>query len=273
MNANLAGTLYKRIIDASNGVSKVKIDLHVHTPASHDFKVLSKCEDDTYVTLLNEALESGIQIIAITDHNTFRGYDHIRRMIESNVPAYKPFSGLLILCGIEITCFSKHLLAIFPDAFSEDAQRAFLRDIGVDESVEGTEDALADNLGPSPLIDKIGEYGGFAILAHADAKHGFLCSLCSKDSGSELSFIGKSLAKIIRNKNLFGVQCNNESKRQNIQSKLKNVDYLRKEAPLAFIKCSDCHGIVYQNEYTGSSGQAIGTVYSVKNCLKYHSTH
>ena len=33
----------------------------------------------------------------------------------------------LILCGIEITCFSKHLLAIFPDNFGEEQQNIFLQ--------------------------------------------------------------------------------------------------------------------------------------------------
>ena len=37
MNSNEIEKLYNKMISMSTGVKKVKIDLHVHTPASYDF--------------------------------------------------------------------------------------------------------------------------------------------------------------------------------------------------------------------------------------------
>ncbi|HOH08319.1 MAG TPA: PHP domain-containing protein [bacterium] len=48
------------------GLKFQKFDLHVHTPASHDFK-------DRKITpeqIFSQALKTGLKGIAITDHNT-----------------------------------------------------------------------------------------------------------------------------------------------------------------------------------------------------------
>lgn len=262
MNIGLVNSLYSQIVQSSDGVSRVKMDLHIHSPASHDFVLGSLNPPEAYVKILDEAINANIEIIAITDHNTFKGYNTIRKMLTDSQVA-KRYNNLYIVCGIEITCFSKHLLALFPDDFSEKDQDAFLREIGIDESTQGSEDALADNLGPALLIEKIGSYRGIAFLAHADANKGFLQSLCNnKPSQGELSFNGKSLAKIIKSKYLFGVQCNSDSNRNILEKKLENADFQRPSGPLAFIKCSDCHGIKQDGYYTGKSGHPLGSVFS-----------
>ena len=110
MNLQLINTLYKQIISSSPGAERIKIDLHVHTPASHDFVYKPLSKEEAYLNLLNEAIEKDIRIIAITDHNTFEGVKTVRKILQKAELAQK-YNRLLILCGIEITCFSKHLLA------------------------------------------------------------------------------------------------------------------------------------------------------------------
>ena len=141
-----------------------------------------------YYSLLDEAIENEIKIIAITDHNTFDGVNKIKNLIRAN----KKYRDLLIVCGIEITCFSKHMIAIFPDSFSIEQQNVFLNEIGISESLRGTEDAIADNYGPAILLDKVGKYGGFGILAHADAEKGFLQGLCSNAKKQKNSLTAES---------------------------------------------------------------------------------
>lgn len=263
MNTKTIGALYNKVLSLSCGVEKVKIDLHVHTPASHDF-ISSPLETSyAYLNILEEAIKNNIKILAITDHNTFSGFRYIQSTLSRDPELKKKYASLKILCGIEITCFSKHLLAIFPDNFGEEQQNIFLHDIGIEHSKEGSEEALADHFGPALLIKKIDENGGFAILAHADSAKGFLQDLCgSKTSQGEMCFNGKSLAKIIQSPALLGIQCNNSSNIPKITELLNNKDYLRKTNPLSFLKGSDCHGVFVDNQYYGKSGQPLGAIYS-----------
>ena len=121
MNLKLVNSLYKQIESSSSGAERVKIDLHIHTPASHDFMYKPLSKDKAYLNILDEAITQGIRIIAVTDHNTFDGVSALRSVLRDPSLAEK-YKNLLILCGIEITCFSKHLIAIFPDSFDEKQQ-------------------------------------------------------------------------------------------------------------------------------------------------------
>ena len=55
-----------------------KADLHLHTPASSDY------EDPQidYLQWMRTVAESGLDIVAVTDHNTVAGVGAIRREIE-----------------------------------------------------------------------------------------------------------------------------------------------------------------------------------------------
>jgi predicted metal-dependent phosphoesterase TrpH len=53
------------------------VDLHVHTPASSCYK--GPRTDDEYLNILKRYSEKGVRIIAVTDHNTLKGY---KRYIE-----------------------------------------------------------------------------------------------------------------------------------------------------------------------------------------------
>jgi len=247
------------------GVRYVKFDLHVHTPASKDF-----CADPTlnkeqaYCEILDNAIANELEIIAITDHNTFEGYNYLRSVLDGKTSLAKKYTGVLVLCGIEITCFSKHLLAIFDTDFSQENQRKFLDEIGITKEAQGTENAMADLYGPSVLMEIVTRYGGISILAHADAKDGFLYSVCRKsgEPQPELAFRGKSLAKILTSSCLTGLQVANSANTAKICSLLKNADYRRK-LPLAFFAFSDCHGNGVGESYSGKSGKYIGCVNSI----------
>ena len=118
MNKTKVTELYGTIIGLDKGVRIVNVDLHIHSPASKCFKSpKGVSNEDAYMGLLNESIANKIEIIATTDHNTFRGFNNIREQIKNNKTFRKKYNSLLILCGIEITCYSNHLLAIFDKDF------------------------------------------------------------------------------------------------------------------------------------------------------------
>jgi predicted metal-dependent phosphoesterase TrpH len=53
----------------------IKIDLHVHTPASSCYKGPKK--DEEYLRILRFARSNDIKILGISDHNSIDGYKRI----------------------------------------------------------------------------------------------------------------------------------------------------------------------------------------------------
>jgi len=78
------------------------IDLHPHTDAS----------DGTFspTQLVEEAVRVGVQLLAVTDHDTFAGYDAAVLLAQQ--------AGVELVCGIELSTKlhgrSVHLLGYFP---------------------------------------------------------------------------------------------------------------------------------------------------------------
>jgi len=59
----------------------VRIDLHIHTPASSsDYK--GPKDDGEYLRILRKAKSQKLAVIAITDHNTIEGYK--KRRLQKN---------------------------------------------------------------------------------------------------------------------------------------------------------------------------------------------
>ncbi|MGH9571913.1 MAG: PHP domain-containing protein, partial [Candidatus Acidiferrales bacterium] len=83
-------------------LSSVLIDLHTHTTASDGTTAPSD--------LIEQALNAGLEAIAITDHDTFAGYDEASPIAAG--------AALDLVCGIELsTKYNKrsiHLLGYFP---------------------------------------------------------------------------------------------------------------------------------------------------------------
>lgn len=259
MNKNTVTDLYRNIMELDKGVRVIKADLHIHSPASKCFKSPpGMVEEDVYTQLLDEAIAAGIEIIAIADHNTFQGFNKISKRLNSSNSLRKKYRNVLVLCGIEITCYSNHLLAIFDKDFAVEKQNQFLHEIGIDYESQGKEDALADELGPPSLLRKISEYGGISILAHADAEKGFFYALLGNKS-NEIAFKGKSLERIVKSPSLYGIQVCSEKSICRIAQILNNKNYRREDRSLPFLLFSDAHGLCLDGKYSGNSGKQIGS--------------
>jgi hypothetical protein len=164
-----------------------KVDLHVHSPASRDYEE----PHVTYLDWLRKVVEKGIEIVAITDHNTVAGIGAIRRELEwlarlseqgrlspeeqQRLDEWRALSNqVVVLPGFEFTAtFGFHILGIFPPDTSIRHLEHVLLDLKVPTAKldEGSTEtgATTDVLGAYRIIR---EAGGVVIAAHANSTHG-----------------------------------------------------------------------------------------------------
>jgi hypothetical protein len=164
-----------------------KMDLHLHTPASDDWQAPGV----TYLDLLHKAEMQGLDIIAITDHNTVAGCAALQAEIEQldllerlgriqpneqrQLEEYRRIGNkVLVLPGFEFTAtLGFHVLAIFPPETGIRALEHLLLELNVpaDKLDLGATEvgATSDVLTAYRVID---EAGGLAIAAHANSSHG-----------------------------------------------------------------------------------------------------
>jgi hypothetical protein len=163
------------------------IDLHLHTPASSDYQE----PEVSFLDILRRSNERGLEIIAITDHNTVAGYrsmqekmnqlemlEGLERISEEERDQLTEYRSLLnkilVLPGFEFTAtFGFHILGIFPPEMPVREIEYLLLQLNIpsDQLDEGssTVGATADVLTAYRLID---EAGGLVIAAHANSTNG-----------------------------------------------------------------------------------------------------
>ena len=164
-----------------------RVDLHIHTPASACYQQ----PEVTFLDILLKAEARGLDVVALTDHNTVAGYAAMRREIEQllflerlrrlqpaekeQLDQYRRLSEkLLVLPGFEFTAtLGFHILGIFSERTSvRELEHILLNlrippdklDLGSSE-VGATVDVLQ-------AYRVIAEAGGIAIAAHANSTHG-----------------------------------------------------------------------------------------------------
>lgn len=164
-----------------------KMDLHLHTPASADWQE----PGISYLDLLHKAEMQGLDIVAITDHNTVAGCAALQAEIEQldllerlgriqpdeqrQLEEYRRIGNkILILPGFEFTAtLGFHVLGIFPPETNVRTLEHLLLELNVPPHKldEGATEvgATADVLTAYRVID---EAGGLAIAAHANSSHG-----------------------------------------------------------------------------------------------------
>ncbi|MCL4871274.1 MAG: putative DNA binding domain-containing protein [Anaerolineae bacterium] len=164
-----------------------RVDLHLHTPASNDYQE----PHVTYLDILRQAERRGLDIIALTDHNTVMGCAALKREFEQllfleqinrleleekrRLDEFRYLLGkILVLPGFEFTAtFGFHIIGIFPPEtpISYLEHLLLTLHVPVDKLAEGstTVGATADVLTAYRVID---EAGGIAIAAHANSGNG-----------------------------------------------------------------------------------------------------
>lgn len=251
--------LYNKVIkNGKNIASMKKLDLHIHTPGSKDYiwKYDKSEEEKEYIEFLNRFIESDLDAIAITDHNTIKGYEKIESIIQNNNELKEKLKNKYILPGVEITCFGRHFLVYFSEKMSIMEIKSFLVECGIDTD-EGNENSTADRVTPLTLCEIAKKYNGIVVLPHADSDKGFLKDYIKiqKELKDTFELKGGIIKKVLTSDNLFGVCINDERNRQRIREVLSNYG-----KNIKIFKASDSHSSYSVEDYQGS-GKAMGSEY------------
>jgi hypothetical protein len=176
-----------RTRQAGAGLDWKKMDLHIHTPASSDYRD----PGISYLDVLKKAEEKDLDMIAFTDHNSVGGYAAMHREIETltllerlgrmtdvereTLSEYRRLlAKITVLPGFEFTAtFGFHILGIFPEGTSVRKLEYLLLNLNVPEEkmvigapdVGSTSDVLT-------AYQAITSGGGLAIAAHANSSNG-----------------------------------------------------------------------------------------------------
>ncbi|MFC2031535.1 RNA-binding domain-containing protein [Chloroflexota bacterium] len=163
------------------------MDLHLHTPASADWREPGV----SYLDLLHKAEMKGLDFVAITDHNTAAGCAALQAEIEQldllerlgriqpdekrRLAEFRRIGNkILVLPGFEFTAtLGFHVLGIFAPGTSVRTLEYLLLELNVPAGRldEGATEvgATTDVLTAYRIID---EAGGLAIAPHANSSHG-----------------------------------------------------------------------------------------------------
>ncbi len=159
-----------KVLSLPSGAQWFKADLHIHTPASgNDFRGNGK--ETTAQDIVEAAIVKGLDIIAVTDHNTVAWCDKVRKAAEGK--------GLVVFPGVEVSTKEGHVLAIFDVDTQTQEMNRFLEHAGFPPEKVGVVE-YSSELGFSDTVDVVAKFGGVAIAAHADRDRGFMKSIATK---------------------------------------------------------------------------------------------
>lgn len=255
--------IYKKYISIMN---KLKVDLHIHTPASKDYK--GEKSDSEYFNILNKSIENKLSTIAITDHNTICGYIKFKELEETNLKTLSflksignssqdvlndleknksKFEKIKIIPGVELSVYPKlHIIVLFNEKIDIEKISLFLKEtLKLNEYYnDGNPDGFV-NLTPDQLIERCFENFNedfLIICPHVDSSNGLW---------NELN--GQSRIRLVNNKFINCFQILNLETINRIDQALKNDGY-EKGKKITYIQASDFHG---------ADGSVPGAQYSI----------
>ncbi|MGN1362823.1 MAG: PHP domain-containing protein [Methanobrevibacter sp.] len=122
----------------------MKLDPHIHSTYSGDAV-------NTPKEIIEKSKTLGLDIIAISDHNTVKGNEEARKLSKND--------DLLVIPSIEISSEYGHILGL------------------------GAEETIKKGLNPEETVDLIHEQGGLAIIPHPYCyyRNGLFCKYKNKD--------------------------------------------------------------------------------------------
>jgi len=165
--------------------------------------------------IVAKALELGISVLAVTDHNDVSG-----------IPAFRAASAgraLHVFPGFELSSSEGvHVLCLYPPDSDQDQLRLYLGAFGI------TDPNPSSDLSPMALLDilaKVREQGGVTVAAHATSDHGGMLEVLK----------GQARIRAWRSEHLLAVQIPGlvddlrQDHRQIVEN--RNADYRRSDAP------------------------------------------
>lgn len=148
------------------------VDLHAHSPASHDFKPDADRSAKDWAAWASVSRSAGLQAVGLTDHNTPVGIADIQIAAAAQ--------GLAVFPGVEVSVGGVHLLCLLgPDGTRDDIV-ALLARLGIAPAVFGEQEASADK----SVVEAIGlatAAGAVVIAAHVNGPKGLLKALTGQE--------------------------------------------------------------------------------------------
>lgn len=170
------------------GLQFHKLDLHVHTPASHDFTEKSVSPK----MIVERCISRGLRGIAVTDHNAGEWVDKIKEEAKGK--------RLAVFPGVEIYCTGGksgiHVIGILDTDKGTKHIEGILAALLFNPDKYGTKEAVTTK-SPYDVIDVITSepYNGIAILAH-----------CTSTKGVLHDITGETRTKIFEHEGLLAVE-------------------------------------------------------------------
>src|SRR5262245_38988504 len=124
-------------------------DLHLHTPASHDYTNKTA----TPKAFVDAATAKGLDIIAVTDHNSAEWVELVRDAAKK--------TSLTVFPGVEVSTPHCHILAIFDRNVTKVHINDFLTKIGIKTADRGKKEANSESI--ETVLSQIKAFGGLAI--------------------------------------------------------------------------------------------------------------
>lgn len=234
-----------------------KIDLHVHTPASSDYKGLKT--DDEYKGILKQAKENGISLICITDHNTVAGYKKFMELKKQTFDLlctlrkrndsmeyqniieeeWQLFNSLHILMGVELCIHpGVHFIIVFQENVEISRVEKFILDL--------TKEPKVIVSGSANLVLDINFKLFFeTVLTYFEEKECFIYAPhCDSSSGVIEAFknFGDQRQKILQDDRLICLGFNKEDTKKYVMNSLMPHFQKKRSRQLHFIQDSDFHG-------------------------------
>ncbi len=158
-----------------------KFDFHTHTPKSDDYgRGNGSLKGISPETWLQNAMESGLDCVVISDHNSGDWIDELKSANSTLHDSDKKpewYRDLTIFPGVEITIADSsrrvHLLAVFDPACDRNKVSGVLGACGI-TSRFGDDKSIATTTSFGDTIKIIIQEGGLPIPAHIDGKKGLL---------------------------------------------------------------------------------------------------
>ena len=165
-----------------------RVDLHTHSPASHDFGSQSDRNAQDWDCWIKAVRDAEIQAVAITDHNTAEGISKLQQAADSME------DSLALFPGVEITASDGvHLLLLMDPGCTQQYVEEFLAKVDIPVNQRGR-DTARSSLSVEQILNKCGD-DTLIVGAHVNRP----CGLLEEHDGQQ------RLA-VLRHRNLAAVE-------------------------------------------------------------------
>ncbi len=165
-----------------------RVDLHAHSPASYDFGTKADRDNPDWTAWIDAVRDAGIHAVAITDHNTAEGIQHLQTAASQlpHAPVLFPAVEATVSDGV-------HLLLLMDPAHTQQHIEAVLSQLNISVDEQGTTEGQS-TLSVQDVFEAVGR-DVLIVGAHVNDKKGILTQ-----------YKGLPLQRILNDQHLHAVE-------------------------------------------------------------------